>query len=166
MNGRKKAFNALAVVVVAFGFWGCDGERPFQSEATYQAPQTGYEITIKATGVVPAGADIAERPSGSVEVRPLGNPQSRKRMILKVKNETHLTYHFDGEDASAMEWDFRTRNAVFADLLTRAGYEMPVADEVEESLEVMYGVMYGPKAMRLKGQTKFLQVTEIKNITP
>jgi len=65
-----------------------------------------------------------------------------------------------------VEWYFRTRNAVFAKLLTRAGYDRPDADEVEESLEVMYGVMYGPKATRLKGKTKFLQVIEVKNFTP
>ena len=122
-------------------------------------------MTISATGVVPAGADIVDVPSGEVEIRPLANPQSKKRITLIVKDEKHLTYHDDGEDASAVEWDFRTRKAVFADILSQAGYTQSNADEVEESLEVMYGVMYGPKAIRVKGQTKFIEVIEAKPST-
>jgi len=122
-------------------------------------------MTISATGVVPVGADIVDVPSGNVEIPPLANQENTKHITLMIKDETHLTYRYDGEDASAVEWDFRTRNAIFADILSQAGYNQPNADEVEESLDVMYGVMYGPKAMRLKGQTKFLRVIEAKPST-
>jgi len=160
--GPKKFFSVFTGVFLILGVCGCGFERPLQSEATYQAPKTGYEIMIRATGVVPAGADIVDVPSGSVEIRPFANLKGKKRITLMVKNEKHVIYHYDDGNPSAMEWDFRTRNAVYADLLIRAGYERPDADEVKESLEVMYGVMYGPKSTRLKGQTKFLQVIEVK----
>jgi len=162
MTCHKKVFNVISVVGLVFGFWGCDSERPFHSEAIYQAPKAGYEMTISATGVVPVGADIVDVPSGNVEFRPLANQQGKKRMSLVVQSETNASYQFDGENAAAVEWDFRTRKAIFNEILTQAGYNQLNADEIEESLEVMYGVLYGPKAAPLKGQTEFLQVIEVK----
>jgi len=76
--GPKKIFSVLTVKFLTVGACGCGFERPFQSEATYQAPQTGYEITIRTTGVVPAGADIVGVPSGTVEILPLATPQGKK----------------------------------------------------------------------------------------
>lgn len=162
MKNSKRAFSVLSVIGFTIGFSGCGFERPFHIEATYRAPKTGYEITIFATGVVPAGADIVDVPSGTVEIRPLATQQSKKMIVLTILDERHISFQYDERNSLAVEWDFRTRVKVFADVLTQAGYDKPDADEVEETLGVLYGVMYGPKATRLKGQTKFLQVIEVK----
>lgn len=158
----KNFFDVLSVFIFACGFWGCGFERSFHIEATYRAPKTGYEITISATGVVPAGADIVEVPTGTVSIRPVATQQGTPVITLAVQDERHLSLRYAEEKSSAVEWDFRTRGRIFTNALTQAGYDPLDADEVEESLKVMYGVMYGPKATPLKGQTKFLQVIEVK----
>jgi len=112
----------------------------FETDATYRAPRGGFDLVIHATGVVPAGADLAAHATADVHVAP--------------------TSHGRGFDVRATLPTTAGAPRI-ADLIRDAGYDAPAA-ELDEANVVVDLALRGSKATLVQGQTKALQVVSVR----
>jgi hypothetical protein len=129
----------VLVAAAAGVLLGCSDMR-FDTQATYRAPVGGFDVSIHATGIVRAGADLSEESTADVHIRPLagGRPLDIRVSLPKTA---------DAPDV--------------ADLVRRAGYEVP-HEESEEVNRVVDLALRGSKATLVQGQTKALRVVDVR----
>jgi hypothetical protein len=153
---RRGALLAAGVLAL-----GCDAGNPFVTAATYEAPVSGFRVHLRATGVVPAGADLADSSTGTVRICPVGAaPGARAPITVRFASPRDATFSIDratvGSAAPATgAWHWSA--AELTALLAAAGYAEVSPDEARETIRVL-GAVSGPKALVLTGQTTVLTV--------
>jgi len=136
---RKIAVFLGVLLVVSLGI-ACQRDYRFDTQARYRARRSQYEVSVHATGVVRAGADLSEESSADVRLSPIGASGS----------PVQFTFAYP---------DHRPRIDDVAAQLVDAGYH-PDFDELTETVHAIGGAMAGPKATLMDGQTRLLQVLE------
>jgi hypothetical protein len=129
----------------------------FSARGVYRAPLSGAVITVTATGRVPAGEDVCDTCTGTVAIAPVpgGNGVS---VQLDFGQPGQVVYTVAGATPQTVPWDFRTAAGSLEAILQAASYPAPDAAEVAEAVDAIAGVFAGPKAVKLKGQTRHLEV--------
>lgn len=130
---------AIITVLFAAALSGCT-DRRFDTRATYRAPTGRFDVVIHATGIVRAGADLADESTADVRIAPLAGGQPIEMRVTLPK----------GPGAPDV-----------AELLRRGGYDAPRA-ELDEVNLVVDLALRGPKATLMPGQTKVLTVVEVR----
>lgn len=132
---------AWLALLAACALAACDADRPFCAVAVYEAPRSGFRLAVAARGIVEAGHDLAARSSGEISVcSTAGNPDRREVSWAHADAPT------------------RTLRDELAGRLGRAGYRSVDEQELQESADVIAGVLHGPKATRVEGQTRVLKL--------
>jgi len=137
---RLIVIDVLCVLLVGSLSIGCQRDYRFDTLARYRAPISQYEVSVHATGLVRAGADLSEESSADVRVSPTGVSGSAVQFTLGYP-------------------DRRPRIDGLAARLANAGYQTNV-EELTETVHAIGGAMAGPKATLMDGQTRRLQVLE------
>jgi hypothetical protein len=131
----------FSAVFVGAASLACQRDYRFDTVARYRAIKSQYEVSVHATGLVRAGADLSEESSADVRIAPTGSTGSPVQFTLTLPDQ-------------------RPERVVVAARLANAGYQ-PNADELAETVRAVGGAMAGPKATLMDGQTRSLQVLEV-----
>ncbi len=138
---------------------GCGGVRSYDTRATYDAPVNGYRLEIKTKGTLPWGEDLNPTQVGTVTITPLGGAANPTVTLDFTGGATVAC--MVGPASRTAPWDNETDQVTFRDLLTKAGYKVASAAEVEESVWAISGALSGPKSTWMSGQTKALNVIRV-----
>ena len=133
------AMKRLAAIAAAAALLACS-DIHFETQATYRAPAGRFDLSIHVIGVVPAGHDLASQSTADVHVAPLAGGRP---IDLRVS----LPKPADGVDVAAR--------------IREAGYEAPPA-ELDEVNRVVDLALRGSKATLVKGQTRALEVVDVR----
>ena len=110
---------------------------------------------MEARGIVRSGADLSDQASAVVTCRSTTAPAGRAPVTLQVALAQGRVL-FGDEFHVQGTLPTRSREAL-ASALSNAGCS-PVPGEVEELWSAIEGVLFGPKATLMSGQTKVLNV--------
>jgi hypothetical protein len=120
----------------------CGADRPFCAVAIYEAPRSEFRLAVGVRGILEAGHDLASRSSGDVSVCSTAQTAERR--------------HVAWSTAQAHTRNIRDE---LARRLGTAGYRSVDEQELQESAEIIAGMLRGPKAARIEGQTRTLKLT-------
>lgn len=118
----------------------CETDHRFDTHARYAAPVGGFDIAIKASGIVKAGDDISENSIATVAI----TSPSRRIGPLRLQLARRPL----------------TRDASVARAAREAGFEPSEAEAVELDRAVG-GALSGPKGTLMAGQTHALRVIDV-----
>lgn len=141
----------LSFLILILVFVNCGGTKSFQTKLTYRAPLSTLQIEIESSGIVKSGADISDNSESHVKISSIR--QNLPPLILDLK----LLPQGEEITVNGNRQNSELEPAISQNLQT-LGYPTPNADELKEIVLVIYGSSAGPKGIRLKGQTKFLEV--------
>jgi hypothetical protein len=133
----RRAFVGFSALLVL----AC-GDFRFDTEATYRAPIGRFDIFIHAAGVVRAGDDLASASSEDVRITPLDGARG-SRIDLRI------TLPAAADSPNVAGW------------IRRSGYDATPA-ELDEVNRVVALALGGSKSTLVQGQTKALQVVNVR----
>jgi hypothetical protein len=135
----------IVVWPAAAALASCGADRPFCSVAIYEAARSEFRLAVGARGIIEAGHDLAARSNGDVSVCATAGHGERHHVAWSTA------------DAHA-----RTLRDELARRLGAAGYRNVDEQELEESADVIAGMLRGPKATRVEGQTRALKLVLVE----
>ena len=145
--------HVLAGVMLALS--ACAGDRPFHTIATYQAPRSHCSIRVEARGEVRSGADLAERADGLLTVQASAPPPGMDAHPATISVSLRGGRTYLGE--TPIDDVGAARTSAVSTMMSEAGCS-PDPGETGEAVEAAEGVLLGPKATRMAGQTALLKV--------
>lgn len=146
---RAASFFALLLVVVA-----CRGDRPWTTLATYDAPKSGLRIVVDASGVVPPGEDLM--PVGVPTVAIIC-PKAAGHALRVDVGGSRATVTDGAAASTGIKWTAKDLEREIG----AAGYASVDHAEIEEAIDSINGVSWGPKGTRMPGQTHHLGVVKV-----
>ena len=144
----RRAASVLVLFAVA-----CRGDRPWTTLATYDAPKSGVRVVVDASGVVPANEDLM--PVGVPTVAILCPTSAGHALRVDVSGARATVT--DGATSSGIKWTAKDLEREIG----AAGYATVDHAEVEEAIDAINGVSWGPKGTRMPGQTHHLGVVKV-----
>jgi len=134
----------------------------FKINAVYEAPVSGFKMTIESNGYVEPGSDMAETYEGSVFIEPIPEKESIKKINLNFSSSSdELLYDFDSGKQNKVVWGFREDFKSLIRILGLAGYKNLSEDEIRESVAAFGGTLSGPKGVILEGQSEYIKVIKV-----
>ena len=152
--GRRAAIPAVCLVGLQAG----QRDYRFNTHARYQSPVAHLEITIEASGLVRTGADLSDASTATIRVSPIP-PAPGAAVDLTIVLPDELSYQVKGGPSGVGTWPPRA-GAGLAELLLQLGYGPLPPDELAEVERAIMGILAGPKATPMEGQTRNLRVLE------
>jgi hypothetical protein len=151
----------LSVLILGCGGIGLDtGEYSFSDTATFYAPKSKIKLTVFSTGHVIKDADLG-RGKGSAELvfaekytdtlKLITSPENIDTIIYKGRI---LPFHCD-----------QVNKIKLYNFLDSAGFKYLDRNEISELRDAMTFINYGHKAGFYYGQTKYIQINELKRHT-
>jgi hypothetical protein len=153
MNRTHAGCAAAAVALLC----ACEQDYRFHTVAVYEATRGHYSIRIEGSGVVDAGHDLSQRSSGVLTVSPVGAsapaaPAPVSVDIVLRGSQMQFSTEWQADDPGPARGA-----AMVSRLLSDRGYSV-FPDELEELVSAAEGVLLGPKATLMSGQSKVLRV--------
>ena len=157
VNGReRRGARTIALLALAVSS-ACQSDRPFHAVAVYDAPDSGCSVRMEARGVVRSGRDLSDQAAATLTIRSTTAQRSAGPAPVTVQVALAQGRVLFGDEFQVQgTLPTRSREAL-ASVLSNAGCS-PVPDEVEELWSAIEGVLFGPKATLMSGQTKVLSV--------
>jgi hypothetical protein len=155
---RFRAWTGIAVLAAAWAT-ACERDHAFHTVAVYEALRGRYVVRIEARGVVRAGDDLARESRGVLTVSTsgafgsAGGPPGILELALEGGRMRLAGPGSTGEGEA-------DGAAAVSRLLADGGYPVEPA-EVDEVVSAAEGVLLGPKATPMSGQTRLLGVLSI-----
>ncbi len=139
---------------------GCDNSS-FNTQAIYDAPVTGYRIAVSGSGTIESGADISNNGIGKISISPLlKNNLPKVRISINYQNDKEDIVAFIGNKKVILERPNLVQDNL-TQLLKLARYADLEMAEVSESVEAINGVLAGPKATIMNGQSDHIIVVDV-----
>jgi hypothetical protein len=154
MRGHR----AAVAVVCLVGLQACQRDYRFNTHARYESLVAHLDITIEASGLVLAGADLSEASTAAVRISPIP-PAPGTAVDLTIVLPDQLSFQVKGGPRGVGSWPPRAA-AGLAELLQQLGYGALPPDELAEVERAIMGALAGPKATLMDGQTRTLRVLE------
>ena len=153
-----RCHRAVVAVVCLACLLACQRDYRFKTHARYEAPLAHLQISIEASGLVRAGADLSEAATARVRIGPIP-PAPGPLVELTITLPDRLAYWVNGGPTGRGSWPPRS-GAGLAELLRVIGYGSLPPDELAEMERAIAGALAGPKATLMGGQTRTLLVLE------
>jgi hypothetical protein len=136
---------------------GCLSSRGFRFHGEYEAKESGYRIQLISQGYVNSGDDLANSAFALVQICALPGFMGRPFRIemTALPNEW---ISLECQELGLPPTDWKRPEQLFLALLSRAGYQGPVSEEVKGSVRVIASALSGPKGVILKSQIESLGV--------
>ncbi|NJN11932.1 MAG: hypothetical protein HC836_34415 [Richelia sp. RM2_1_2] len=149
-------------IIASFAiFLASCGNSSFNTQAIYDAPVTGYRITVSGSGTIESGADISNNGIGKISISPLLKNNFPKIIIsINYQNGKNDIIAFIGNKKVILERPHLAQDNL-TQLLKLARYANLEMAEVSESAEAINGVLGGPKATIMNGQSDHLIVIDV-----
>jgi hypothetical protein len=157
--GMREILGCLFFLMLSGGCHFAD--RGYRFRAEYQGRELRCRIQLLSQGYVKSGYDLADSSLSLVQFCPLPGAAGRSFRVtmLAVPNEW---IRVECADLGMPLTDWKSSEALLADLLTKAGYEGVVSQEVKGFARVMTNFLSGPKGVILEGQIDSIDVLETK----
>ena len=150
----------LLLIAVFFGLFLKDPNHAFCTEATYVAPDTGFELKLLGSGIVKAGDDLSEDHIAVAMICPLtgsGNP-----MRLVRRGPVTAEYFAKEGATGVLNWTHKTKSKILEPIFQTAGFQLISDPELAETMRVFLSVSFGEKSTIMPGQTRFLKVKSVE----
>ena len=134
-----------AIVVLA-----CDSAHSFVTKGSYVAPTGHFTLTVSASGIVPAGADVADTSRGVARLCASG--VRAHDIAFSIARPGALEYVV-AESGVTGSWLRFPPDTELAAVLAQAGFTGVTRAEAREVLRVLSGALSGPKGLVMEGQT-------------
>ena len=159
MNMQIKMTHLIVAFLILY-LAGCNlSDRGFHFYGEYEATQSGYRIQVISQGYVEPGDDLANAAFARVRFCPVKNTDGSMfltDLTLKPREWIHLNCEVFGDSFKDLNW--KTSERLLTDILSRAGYQNLVTEEVQRTAKVIMNSLSGPKGVILEGQIKSLKV--------
>lgn len=133
------------------------GEYSFSDTATFYAPKSKIKIVVFSMGHVPEGADLGDG-RGLVELTFSEQYSDTLWLSTSPENIDTITYKHQKTPFSCDQMNKIT----FYNFLDSAGFKHLDKNEISELRDAMTFINYGHKVGFVQGQTKYIQVIELK----
>jgi hypothetical protein len=156
----------IIIAVIAFlplfilgcgGFELGGGEYSFSDTATFYAPKSKVKIVVFSRGQVPKGADLGDG-RGLVELTFAERYNDTLSLLTSPENIDTIVY----KDKKIPFYCDQMNKIALYNFLDSVGFEHLDKNEISELRDAMTFVNYGHKAGFADGQTKYIQIKELK----
>jgi hypothetical protein len=139
------------------GFEFGGGEYSFSDTATFYAPKSKVKIVVFSKGHVPNGEDLGDG-RGLAELTFTEHYNDTLRLSTSPENIDIIVYK---DKRISFHCDQMNKIALY-NFLDSAGYKHLDKNEISELRDAMTFINYGHKVGFADGQTKYIQIKELK----
>ena len=143
---------------------GCQfSDAGYRFHAVYQAKKTGCRIQLLSQGYVKSGHDLADSALSLVQFCPLpGSPGKPFRVVMLEDPTPYEWIKVECADLGMPLTEWKNSPELLSGLLSKAGYEGIVPEEVKGLARVMTNSLAGSKGVVLEGQIDSIDVLRTK----